>query len=180
MGNIVYKLLKDMTSQKKKKKILSILLDIFSYSKILALLCLLWFIFSGNRDLFLICCGIISVIMTFFICIRYKIISPDTYIVKLGFFKYIYRLLRDICISTIQMIKIIYSKNIQINPGTTIVNVSRLSNQEKVLFSNLITMTPGTFVIAVEGNNFLIHALNRNNLNFRNNYEITKLLKKMR
>ena len=66
------------------------------------------------------------------------------------------------------------------NPGTTIVNVSRLSNQEKVLFSNLITMTPGTFVIAVEGNNFLIHALNRNNLNFRNNYEITKLLKKMR
>ena len=42
-GNIVYKLLKDMTSQAITKKILSILLDIFSYSKILALLCLLWF-----------------------------------------------------------------------------------------------------------------------------------------
>jgi multisubunit Na+/H+ antiporter MnhE subunit len=59
-------------------------------------------------------------------------------------------------------------------------NVSKLNDQEKVLFANLITMTPGTFVIAIEGDNFLIHALNRKDLEFKNNSEITKLLRKMR
>ena len=46
----------------------------------------------------------------------------------------------------------------------------------------MITMTPGTFVIAVEGNNFLIHALNKDDLNFdkNNNKKMTELIKKIR
>ena len=78
------------------------------------------------------------------------------------------------------MVKIIFSKKIDINPGTMTINTSKLDNQEKVLFANLITMTPGTFVIAVEGDNFLIHALNRDDLDFKDNQEIINLLNKIR
>lgn len=154
--------------------------NLFSYLKIFALICLLWSLFSGSKDPFLVKCGIVSVILTFVLCIVGNIISPNSYVVRLGFFKYVFILLRDVVVSTLQMVKIIYSEKLNIDPGTITMNVSRLNDQEKVLFANLITMTPGTFVIAIEGDNFLIHALNRKDLEFKNNSEITKLLKKMR
>ena len=43
-----------------------------------------------------------------------------------------------------------------------------------------ITMTPGTFVIAIDGDNFLIHALNLKDLEFKDNSKIKNLLTKMR
>ena len=161
-------------------KVIRTLSDLFSYLKIFALICLLWALFSGSKDPFLVKCGVISIITTFILCIIGSIISPNSYVVRLGFFKYVFILLRDVVVSTLQMVKIIYSEKLNIDPGTITMNVSKLNDQEKVLFANLITMTPGTFVIAIEGDNFLIHALNRKDLEFKNNSEITKLLKKMR
>ena len=161
-------------------KVIRTLSNLFSYLKIFALICLLWALFSGSKDPFLVKCGVISIITTFVLCIIGSIISPNSYVVRLGFFKYVFILLRDVAVSTWQMVKIIYSERLNIDPGTITMNVSKLNDQEKVLFANLITMTPGTFVIAIEGDNFLIHALNRKDLEFKNNSEITKLLKKMR
>ena len=157
-----------------------VLSNLFSYLKIFALICLLWALFSGSKDPFLVKCGVVSIIATFVLCIVGSIISPNSYVVRLGFFKYVFILLRDVVVSTFQMVKIIYSEKLNIDPGTITMNVSKLNDQEKVLFANLITMTPGTFVIAIEGDNFLIHALNRKDLEFKNNSEITKLLRKMR
>ena len=159
---------------------MKMLSNLFSYLKIFALICLLWALFSGSKDPFLVKCGVISVIATFVLCAVGNIISPNSYVVRLGFFKYAFILLRDVVVSTLQMVKIIYSEKLNIDPGTITMNVSKLNDQEKVLFANLITMTPGTFVIAIEGDNFLIHALNRKDLEFKNNSEITKLLRKMR
>ncbi len=169
-----------MLDEKKGKQILSLLNSFLSYSKIILFLFILWFTFSGNKDPFMLFCGVLAVIITFTLCIVGNVISVNVYVVKIGFLKYVYTLLKNIILSTCQMINIIYSKNIKINPGTTMLNVSRLTNQEKVLFANLITMTPGTFVIAVDGSSFLIHALNRDDLNFDNNIEISKLLRKLR
>ena len=169
-------------AKQKFKEIFKSLMVIINYMKIFALLAILWYIFSGSNDKFLLTCGAISVLTTFIICIFGKIISNDFYIIKLGFIKYIVVLMKNIIASTVQIVKIIYSRKIIINPGTIIVNASRLNDQEKVLFANMITMTPGTFVIAVEGNNFLIHALNKDDLNFdkNNNKKMTELIKKIR
>ena len=151
-----------------------------AYLKVLLLLALLWVVLSGNSDPFLIACGVVCVLATFVICLAMKVVSPQSYVLRISFFKYIYVLLRDVIVSSIQMLKIIYSEKININPGTTMMNVSNLTDQEKVMFSNMITMTPGTFVIAVDGDNFLIHAINKKDLNFSSNKDMVKLLKKMR
>lgn len=161
-------------------KIMYSVLNGVAYLKVLLLLALLWIILSGNNDPFLIACGVVCVLIAFVICLAMKVVSPQSYVLRLGFFKYVYVLLRDIIVSSMQMIKIIYSENINIDPGTTMMNVSNLTDQEKVMFSNMITMTPGTFVIAVEGDNFLIHAINKKDLNFSSNKDMVKLLKKMR
>ena len=161
-------------------KALVYLRNFISYLKVLILLTILWVVLSGNDDPFLIVCGIACILATFVICLAMKVVSPQSYVLRGSFFKYVYVLLRDIIISSIQMLKIIYSEKININPGTTMMNVSNLTDQEKVMFSNMITMTPGTFVIAVDGDNFLIHAINKKDLNFSSNKEMVKLLKKMR
>ena len=161
-------------------KALVCLRNFVSYLKVLILLALLWIVLSGNNDPFLIACGLVCVPLSFAICIAMKVISPQSYVLRLSFFKYVYVLLRDIIVSSMQMLKIIYSEKININPGTTMMNVANLTDQEKVMFSNMITMTPGTFVIAVDGDNFLIHAINKKDLNFSSNKEMVKLLKKMR
>ena len=163
-----------------KKKIKSNISNVVSYAKILALLCILWIVFSGSRDIFLITCGIISITFVFFLCIYLNIFSVKSYIIKLSFLRYVYFLFKDIILSALKIISIVYSDKLKIDPGIIEINTERLTDQEKVLFSNLITMTPGTFVIAVEGNSFLIHALNREDLDFNNNKEISKLLIKMR
>lgn len=151
-----------------------------SYAKIVILITMLWFVFSGTTDPFLVACGILAILTTLVIGLYCNIFSSKIYIVRIGFVKYVYILLKDVVLSTIQMVKIIFSKKIDINPGTITINTSKLDNQEKVLFANLITMTPGTFVIAVDGDNFLIHALNRDDLDFKDNQEIINLLNKIK
>ena len=160
--------------------LLKTLYQVYSYGKIILLFAILWVFFSGNSDPLMVSCGIFAVIFTFIVCLKAEIISLESYIIKVSFFKYVYVLLRDVIVSSIQMVKIIYADKLVIDPGTITINVGQLTDQEKVLFSNLITMTPGTFVIAIEGDNFLIHALNRRDLEFKNNKEITNLLQKMR
>ena len=142
-------------------KVIRILSNLFSYLKIFALICLLWALFSGSKDPFLVKCGVISVIATFVLCAVGNIISPNSYVVRLGFFKYAFILLRDVVVSTLQMVKIIYSEKLNIDPGTITMNVSKLNDQEKVLFANLITMSPGTSVLAIKVDNFLFDALYR-------------------
>ena len=177
---MLMELKKKKLSLKKNNTLLRYVFKSLSYLKIILLFVLLWVFFSGNPDPLLIVCGIIAVILTFIFCIIGKVASPDSYIIKLGFFKYVYVLIKDVIVSSIQMVRIIYSEKLNINPGTITLNVGNLTDQEKVLFSNLITMTPGTFVIAIEGDNFLIHALNKDDLEFKDNKEITQLIKKMR
>ena len=163
-----------------KKDIPRIANTVGSYAKIVMLITSLWFVFSGTTDPFLVGCGVFSIVITLTVCVYCNIFSTKIYIIRIGFIRYVYVLLKDVILSTIQMVKIIFSKKIDINPGTMTINTSKLDNQEKVLFANLITMTPGTFVIAVEGDNFLIHALNRDDLDFKDNQEIINLLNKIR
>jgi len=153
---------------------------LFSYTKIIILFTVLWFLFSGSTDTLMLYCGFFAVFFTFFVCVATNIISSDTYIVKLDFFRYIYLLLKNVIISSIHMVKIIFSEKPKINPSTTKMNISCLTDQEKVLFANLTTMTPGTFVIAVDGNDFLVHALNKDDLEFSKNKQIMLLFEKLR
>ena len=173
-------IVKQLKTQFIIKKFYAIIERLFSYLKIFFLFICLWFVFSGNKDTFLVICGLISVITTFGCCMFFRIISPESYMIKLSFFRYAFTLLKDIILSSINVVKIILSEKLDINPGTISINTSNLTDQEKVLFANLITMTPGTFVIAIEGDNFLIHALNKNSLDFKDNKEMATLLKKMR
>ena len=163
-----------------RKNTIAIIKNVYAYSKLIALLAFLWIIFSGSSKSFLVFCGFLSILITFVLCYAFKVISPKTYIIKISFFKYVFMLLRDVVISTKNMIKIIYSDNISINPGTLSVNTKKLNEQEKVMFSNLITMTPGTFVIATNGSEFLVHTLNRGDFNNDNNKELANLFNKMR
>ncbi len=151
---------------------------IFAYFKIIALLAFLWFTFSGEKKPFLISCGIASIIITFLVCNKAKIFSVKSYILKFTFIQYAFLLIKDIILSTIEITKIVYSDKVSINPGTICIDTKLMNDQEKVMLANLITMTPGTFVIAVNGDEFLIHSLNYDK--FASNKKLNAIFEKSR
>jgi multicomponent Na+:H+ antiporter subunit E len=153
---------------------------LLNYLKIFVAIFIFWFLLSWNLHYFFIICGIISTVITFFLCYKMHVLSNDSHFFKLNFFIYIYALLKDIIKSAVNVVKLVFSESIKIDPAIKVINVSKLNRQEKVLFANLITMTPGTFVIAIDGDEFLIHAIDKKNLEFTNNNKIAKLLYKMR
>ena len=162
----------------KHKTFFRFLSIIFSYSKIIVLLTLLWFIFSGTFKPFLVICGVVSIVATFIICKIAKIFSVKSYLLKFTFIQYVILLIKDIIVSTINITKIVYADKIKINPGTISINTNLINDQEKVMLANLITMTPGTFVIAVNGDEFLIHSLNYDE--FTSNKKLNKIFEKSR
>ena len=97
---------------------------------------------------------------------------------KFTFIQYVILLIKDIIVSTINITKIVYADKIKINPGTISINTNLINDQEKVMLANLITMTPGTFVIAVNGDEFLIHSLNSDE--FTSNKKLNKIFEKSR
>lgn len=163
---------------KENKKLISTISRLVVYCEIIALMFAGWFLFSGSSSYFLISCGIIAVCVVFAVCKSARIFSNKIYVLKLAFIQYVILLLVDIVKSTINVVKMIYSDRIVINPGTFVLNADLLNNQERTMLSNLITMTPGTFVIAVNGNNFLVHALNCDK--FESNKELVSIFKKVR
>ncbi len=75
------------------------------------------------------------------------------------------------------MIKNIFDENSSFETQTKTINVGFLTKEEKILFANLITMTPGTFVISVSGDDFLIHSIDVEEMNSLDANKISKLVR---
>jgi multisubunit Na+/H+ antiporter MnhE subunit len=151
----------------------------FSYFKIFIILNIIWFFLLKEYNIFFISCGIISATFVLLLCYKTGIINTNTQLLKISALQYIFILISDVLKSTFNIVKIIYFEDQKINPVVRKVNVSQLNKHEKVLFANLVTMTPGTFVISVEGDDFLIHALKSEYLNFHSS-KILNVLHKTR
>jgi len=151
----------------------------FAYFKIFVILSTLWLILLKEYNAFFLIFGFVSILFILILSYKSGIVNTNTQLLKINAIQYIAILIRDVLKSTFNIVKVIYFDNLEINPIIKNVNVSQLNKQEKVLFANLVTMTPGTFVISVEGDNFLIHALRPEYLNISSS-RILEILHKTR
>lgn len=74
--------------------------------------------------------------------------------------KYLVFLLIEIFKSNISVVKYIFSKK-EIKPQLVKFNGGLRSEVGRVLFANSITLTPGTITVSLDGDNFLVHALDK-------------------
>lgn len=72
---------------------------------------------------------------------------------------YIPWLLKEIIMSTISVVKIIWNPFIHIRPGFDNIRTKLKSGKAKVLYANSVTLTPGTCTISLGEDGLLVHSL---------------------
>lgn len=123
-----------------------------------------WIIFSGNYSIYMLILGLSScgAIMLFmwYMNINYRI--PQISILRLG--RYFLWLAKEIVLSTLAVVKLVWSPKIEVSPVIEWLPVSGKSSWQRVLFANSITLTPGTLCIELEKDQIQIHALFKRNI----------------
>lgn len=72
---------------------------------------------------------------------------------------YFFYLVKEICISSWETMKLIWSPEKEIEPRVTSFHTRLRTEAGKVVLANSITMTPGTITVDVQDDLFLIHCL---------------------
>ena len=74
---------------------------------------------------------------------------------------YLFLLLIEIVKANLQVIRLVLSPVIEVEPCLVRFRTDLRSEAARVVLANSITLTPGTLTVSLEGNDLLIHALDR-------------------
>ncbi|GAA5253031.1 monovalent cation/H+ antiporter subunit E [Candidatus Rickettsia kedanie] len=83
---------------------------------------------------------------------------------KIKFILYFPWLLLEIWKSAFSVIKIIWQSKIEIEPIFEWIDAEGLEEIGEVIYSNSITLTPGTVTLDINNNMLLVHALNKSSI----------------
>lgn len=78
--------------------------------------------------------------------------------------QYILILLVEIIKANIDIIKLVLTKKPEITPTLKTIEVDLKSRISRVILANSITLTPGTITVSMNNNEFLIHGIEKSNL----------------
>lgn len=128
---------------------------------------LLWIIFNGRITLEIVIAGaLISFMLDIFIrkvlrlnltvnsLIKTARILPDVLL-------YIIVLLAEIFRANFAIIKLVLAPQIDVEPCLVKFKTPLKTEAARVALANSITLTPGTITVSLDGDNLLVHALNR-------------------
>ena len=130
---------------------------------LIVLLGLLWWVLSGYTKPLLLSLGVASVLLTVFIARRMDVVDEESHPLELSprLIPYWGRLIKEIAVSNIQVIKLILSPKPDIDPSIFTVTTDQKSDLSKVVLGNSITLTPGTVTLDIRGDQIEVHALTR-------------------
>ena len=125
----------------------------------------LWLIFSMRLSTEIAVAGaIISTAVYRFACIymRYKPAAERNLLRKmlLGL-QYGLILMWEVCKANLAVLKIIFSQTIEVEPRLIYFRTNLKTDVARVALANSITLTPGTFIVALNDGLFCAHCLNK-------------------
>lgn len=126
---------------------------------------LLWIIFNGRVTAEIVIFGlVISAALYWFIC-RFMDYSPKRemrYLKKGGLLiQYLYHLVKEIVIANFATMKLICSSNKVVEPVLVEFDTHFKTDTSRFLLANSITLTPGTITVAINGDRFVVHCLDK-------------------
>lgn len=144
---------------------------------------ILWIIFNGRITTEIVIFGIvISAVMYMFIC-KFMGFSPSNelkYIRKTGYIiQYLYILVKEIVAANFATMKLILTPNYAVEPVIIQFKTNLKSDNSKFLLANSITLTPGTITVALEGDVFTVHCLDKTLAEGIDSSKFVELLKKI-
>ncbi len=143
------------------------------YTKIFMLITLLLVVFGITglpTDIFAFLLSLIISSVACLFAIKFNLIPNGMYLDYRYVLYYIW-LIKEIFVSTIGVMKIIWCKNLNLQPVFEWIDSEQKNDTSLVIYSNSITLTPGTVTLDVSNGMLLIHALKQssiNNLKFGN------------
>lgn len=129
-------------------------------------LCVFWLLLSGFFQPLLLGLSLASVMLVVIIIARMDRIDEEIksvhYNPRLGI--YFIWLLWQIAVSSIQVARIIWKRDLTLTPSIDKIPCGNTPSQSQALYANSITLTPGTLSIDIEDNEITVHALNAGSL----------------
>ena len=127
----------------------------------------LWVVFNGRVTLEILIAGALIALMldlfikkvlrlnlTFSALLKFLKISPDILF-------YAVVLLVEILKANFAIIKLVLAPDIEVEPCLVKFNTPLKTEAARTALANSITLTPGTITVSLEGNELVVHALNR-------------------
>ncbi len=144
---------------------------------------LLWIVFNGKVTMEIVILGLlVSAAIYAFICkfMGYSV-RRDIVIAKklLLIAKYILVLLWEIVKANIATIKMIFSTRYITEPVIVRFTTDLKTETAKVVLANSITLTPGTITVSLEGDEFVVHCLDKDFSEGLNDSIFVKMLLKL-
>lgn len=121
-----------------------------------------WLLLSGFFKPLLLSFGLGSVVLVVFLLHRMNSFDGLNLglPLKYSFLRYISWLMGKVVLSSLEVTKLVWSKNQKLSPAVAKLPVSNSSVKSLVLYTNSITLTPGTLSIDVDNEHVTVHALN--------------------
>ena len=131
----------------------------FSLALVLAIF---WLMLSGIFSMLMITLGILSILICILITRRMEILDKEghpihlSYLIGLSYFPW---LLKEIIKSNFQVARVLLMPSLPISPRVIEVSADQKEELGQVIFTNSITLTPGTVSIAHTTGKITVHAL---------------------
>lgn len=147
---------------------------------LLALL-ILWVIFNGRVTLEILIFGVVICCALYAFMVKYMNYSPKKEMNILKkiplFLKYGVILVWEVIKSNLAVMRIILSPGLEAEPGFRKFRVDLKSPVSRVTLANSITLTPGTYTVSLEEDEYVIHALD---LSFTEGVEDSVFVKQLK
>ncbi len=126
---------------------------------------LIWVIFNGQLTAEIAAFGVvIAGVMYWFLC-RFFDYSPryDLFLLRKAplLLHYFFTLVVEILKANLTVFKLIYTAEYELEPAVVHFKTDLRSTFARVLLANSITLTPGTITVALTGNEYTVHCLDK-------------------
>ncbi len=133
------------------------------YLGLLVVFSLVWLFLSGLMKPLVLGLGFVSCLLCVWLAGRMHPVEGETggRLRPLRLLVYLPWLLKEIVLANLQVIRVVLSPRIEIDPVLFRLRATQRSALARVIYGNSITLTPGTLTLDVDGEDLLVHALDR-------------------
>lgn len=143
----------------------------------------LWIIFNGKVTLEIVLFGLVIAAALDFFVIKFMDYRPQTTLKAIRLLPqmllYFLVLLREIFKANIQTTKLLYSAKYEVEPLLVTFRPGLKTDTARVVLANSITLTPGTITVTLEGDEFVVHCLDKELAEGIENSVFVTLLRRM-
>ncbi len=125
-----------------------------------------WLLNSGHYTPLILSLAVISIAIVLYIAHRMDVVDYESQPVGLTLKLpgYCMWLTKQVILANISVVKHIWLGNDTISPTVTIIKASQKTDIGIVIYANSITLTPGTVSVNLVGDQIMVHALLRENI----------------